>query len=180
MTMATNAMASPALKLPTAIATKTDLVNVLRNLEEVLDTYVENSVRSQEGVDFSARSDVSSNLAALVQTNNLNVDVHTLQALKSWLMQLKDHAPVVRFTFASDPTPQFLGQIINWLRETSGQFVLMRYGIQPSIAAGCLLTTPVRRYDFSLRSKILKSGDVFARIVSGVSQPATAPTEGEQ
>lgn len=178
--MATDATASPALKLPAAIATKTDLVNVLRNLEDILDIYVENTVRSQEGVDFSARSDVSSNLAALVQANNLSVDVRTLQALKSWLVQLKEHAPVVRFTFASDPTPEFLGQISQWLRETSGQFVLMRYGIQPTIAAGCLLTTPVRRYDFSLRSKILKSGDIFARIVNDIGRPATTPTEGQQ
>lgn len=169
--MSDNAPARIALKLPSAIATKADLVNVLRNLEEVLDTYVENSVRSQEGVDFISRSDVSSNLAALVQVNQLKVEVATLKALHTWLIQLKDHAPMVRFTFASDPTPEFLGQVVGWLRQSSGQFVLIRYGIQPTIAAGCLIYTPARRYDFSLRSKILKSGPIFARIVSAVNKP---------
>ena len=171
--MSADAPARVALKLPMVIATKADLVNVLRNLEEVLDTYVENSVRSQEGVDFISRSDVSSNLAALVQANQLKVEVATLKALQTWLTRLKDHAPMVRFTFASDPTPEFLGQIVSWLRQSSGQFVLIRYGIQPAIAAGCLLYTPAHRYDFSLRSKILKNGPVFARIVSAINKPVT-------
>lgn len=168
-----NATPAPSLRLPEAIATKADLVNVLRNLEEVLDTYRQNSIRGEEGVDFTARTDVSSNLAALVQENQLAVDVKTLTALETWLNQLKDRAPVVRFTFASDPTPEFLGRIVSWLRQASGQFVLVRFGIQPSIAAGCIMYTPAHHYDFSLRSKILKSGSIFIKYVSGDNAPTT-------
>lgn len=171
--------ASPQLKLPLSIATKADLVAVLRNLEDVLDAYNENSIRVQEGVDFVARADVSSNLAALVQENGLAVSVQTLGALKTWLIHLKDHAPIVRFTFASDPNPEFLARIVGWLRQTSGSFVLVRFGIQPSIAAGCLMYTPARRYDFSLRTKILASGPIFSKLVAGIGA-APAPAQEQQ
>lgn len=169
-----NAQSKSGLILPTAIATKSDLVNVLRNLEEVLDASVENSIRSGEGVDFVSRADVSSNLAELVKVNQLEVSVQTLQALKVWLNHLKEHAPVVRFTFANDPNQQFLAGIVEWLRKNSGQFVLIRYGIQPSIAAGCLMYTSRRRYDFSLRQNILDRGD---DIIKYIRKSATAQTK---
>lgn len=170
------------LKLPQSIATKSDLVSVLRNVDEVLDNYIQNRVRDMEGVDFKSRPDVASNLAELVAVNKLDVSLDTLESLKSWLEHLNDHAPVVRFTFASDPTPEFLGGIVNWLRTASGQFVLVRYGIQPTIAAGCLMYTPARMYDFSLRNQLLRSDEVFLgalkkAIPQEADQPVPQPPE---
>ena len=153
------------LKLPESIATRSELVAVLRNVDEVLDLYIENKIRRDEGVDFSQRPEVSSNLAQLISLNDLEVTPQTLSALKKWLEHLKDHAPVIRFTFASDPTKEFLTGIVRWLRENSGRFVLIRYGIQPTIAAGCLMYTPARQYDFSLRRHLLESNDVFAAVL---------------
>lgn len=173
-------MAQPnqtGLVLPTAIATKADLVNVLRNLESVLDAYVENSVRSQEGVDFTSQAKVSSNLALLVRENKLEVSVATLKALQTWLLHLKEHAPMVRFTFANDPNPQFLAAIVEWLRKNSGQFVLIRYGIQPSIAAGCLMHTPKKRYDFTLRKSIMSRGQDVIEYVRKTVAEAEAPAQ---
>lgn len=156
------------LKLPNSIATKADLVAVLSNVDVVLDAYVQNSVREEEGVDFKDRPDVASNLALLVSENNLQVSIDTLTALKKWLTHLKDHAPVVRFTFAADPNPEFLGKLVTWLRSESEQFVLIRYGVQPTIAAGCLLYTPARQYDFSLRRHLIKSQKVFSEVLHRV------------
>ena len=164
---------SSGLILPTAIATKADLVNVIRNLEAVLDTFVENSVRTDEGVDFASQATVSSNLALLVKENQLEVSVETLKALQVWLNHLKDHAPMVRFTFANDPNPEFLASIVEWLRQNSGQFVLIRYGIQPSIAAGCLMYTPRKRYDFSLRKTILGRGQELVEYIRAASAEPT-------
>lgn len=163
------------LRLPSSIATKTELVNTLRNLEEVLDAYVENGIRQQEGVDFEQRPDVSSNLASLVSENKLDVSIDTLKALSRWLNHLKDHAPVIRFTFSSDPNQEFLSRIVIWLRKQSGTFVLLRYGVQPTIAAGCLMYTPARRYDFSLRRHLMKSGKVFSDVL-GRMHPNDLPT----
>lgn len=156
------------LNLPSAIATKSDVVAVLSNVDDVLNKYIENTIREEQGVDFKDRPDVASNLALLVAENKLEVSVETLKSLKQWLEHLKDHAPVVRFTFASDPNPEFLGKLVTWLRHESGRFVLIRYGIQPTIAAGCLMYTPARRYDFSLRHRLLSSGQVFREVLNRV------------
>lgn len=164
------------LKLPNSIATKSDLVAVLRNVDEVLDNYIENRVRDAEGVDFKSRPDVSSNLAELVSVNQLEVSLDTLKSLRQWLDHLNDHAPVVRFTFASDPNPEFLGSLVNWLRQNTGQFVIVRYGVQPTIAAGCLMYTPARRYDFSLRYHLLNSGDSFVKALSKAAANSSPPT----
>lgn len=160
--------AKGGLSLPSSIATKSDVVAVLRNVDDVLDKYVENNIREQEGVDFKDRAEVASNLALLVSENKLEVSVETLKSLKQWLEHLKDHAPVVRFTFANDPTPDFLSKLVTWLRQESGHFVLIRYGVQPTIAAGCLMYTPARRYDFSLRQHLLSSNKVFSEVLSRV------------
>ena len=169
------------LKLPNSIATKSDLVGVIRNVDEVLDNYVENRIRNMEGVDFQSRPDVTSNLAELVSINKLDVNVDTLKSLKQWLDHLNDHAPIVRFTFASDPNPEFIGGLVNWLRTATGRFVIIRYGIQPTIAAGCLMYTPARRYDFSLRNHLLSSDKVFKsaleRVISSQTPPPEQPTE---
>lgn len=166
------------LKLPSSIATKSDLVAVLRNVDEVLDSYIENRVRNLEGVDFKSRPDVASNLAELVSENNLEVSLDTLKSLKQWLAHLNEHAPVVRFTLASDPTPEFVGGLVNWLRQNSGQFVIIRYGVQPTIAAGCLMYTPARRYDFSLRQHLLTANEAFLKSLTKViSEPAPQPAE---
>ena len=159
------------LKLPNSIATKSDLVGVIRNVDEVLDNYIENKVRDMEGVDFKSRPDVTSNLAELVSINKLEVNVDTLKSLKQWLDHLNEHAPIDRFTFASDPNPEFVGGIVNWLRTATGQFVIIRYGVQPTIAAGCLMYTPARMYDFSLRSRLLKSGQVFLGALNKAAPP---------
>jgi len=162
------------LKLPSSIATKSDLVAVLRNVEVVLDNYVENRIRQQEGVDFSSRPDVTSNLAKLIAENKLAVSVEVLKSLAEWLEHLNQHAPVVRFTFASDPDEEFIARLVDWLRTQTGQFVIIRFGIQPTIAAGCLMYTPGKRYDFSLRSRLLSSGAVFAKSLAKIL-PAPVP-----
>lgn len=170
------------LNLPNAIATKSDLVNVIRNVDEVIDSYIQNRVRDLEGVDFKSRPDVTSNLAELVSINKLQVTVDNLRSLKDWLARLNEHAPVVRFTFASDPTPEFVGNLVNWLRQASGQFVLIRYGVQPTIAAGCLMYTPARMYDFSLRHHLLTSQEVFSQALDKAmpAEKSIPPPSGEE
>lgn len=156
------------LNLPTDIASKADLIAVLRNVEDVLETYTENKIREFEGIDFASRPDVSSNLAALVAENELEVTFENLKILRNWLRSLKESAPVVRFTFASDPNPDFLGKLVAWLRRESGELVLVRYGIQPTIGAGCIMYTPSKRFDFTLKAQLKNSKDKFLEVLGRV------------
>ena len=155
-----------AYKLPISIATRTQLVNVLRNLEEVLDKGIQNSIRAHEGVDFKDLPEVSSALAEIVKENNVEVTTENLKKLGVWLDDLKHNAPVVRFTFASDPTNEIVSQLVKWLRDNSKKIVLIRTSVQPSVAAGCIVHTPSHRYDFSLRNELLEGVPIFVKYLN--------------
>lgn len=154
--------------LPLSVATRTQVVNVLRNLEEVLDKGVQNSIRADEGVDFQDLPEVSSALAEIVKENNLDVSTDNLRSLGEWLQGLKHDAPVVRFTFASDPTNDVVSRLVKWLRDNTKKIVLIRTSIQPTLAAGCIMHTPSHQYDFSLRNQLLEGIPIFKRQVNAM------------
>jgi len=138
-------------------------VNVLRNLEDVLDKGIQNAIRTEEGVDFRDLPEVSSSLAELVRENELDVSTDSLRNLGTWLEDLKHNAPVVRFTFASEPTNEVISKLIKWLRDLSGETVLIRTSVQPTVAAGCIVHTPSHQYDFSLRNELLEGVPIFIK-----------------
>ena len=167
-------------KLPTSVATRTQLVSVLRNLEDVLDKGIQNAIRTEEGVDFRDLPEVSSSLAELVRENELEVNTESLRKLGTWLDDLKHNAPVVRFTFASEPTNEIISRLIKWLRDLSDTSVLIRTSVQPTVAAGCIVHTPSHQYDFSLRNELLEGVPIFTKYLEEMvadtkKQAETAP-----
>lgn len=150
-------------KLPVSVATRTQVINVLRNLEDVLDKGIQNNIRAQEGVDFQDLPEVSSALAEIVKENKTEVSTENLRKLGKWLEDLKHNAPVVRFTFGSDPSNDITSKLVKWLRDQSNITVLIRTSVQPSVAAGCIVHTPSHRYDFSLRNELLQGVPIFVK-----------------
>ncbi len=150
-------------KLPVSVATKAQVISVLKNLEDVLDKGIQNSIRAKEGVDFQDFPEVSSALAELVKENDIKVSTENLKSLGKWLEILKSKAPVVRFTFSSDPSNEIVFKLAKWLRDNSNKIVLIRTSVQPSIAAGCIVHTASHRYDFSLRKELLQGIPIFTK-----------------
>jgi len=167
-------------KLPTSVATRTQVVHVLRNLEDVLDKGIQNAIRANEGVDFQDLPEVSSALAEIVKENNTEVTTENLRKLGTWLEDLKHNAPVVRFTFGSDPNNEITIKLVKWLRDESQKTVLIRTSVQPSVAAGCIVHTASHRYDFSLRNELLQGVPMFVKyldkMVASIPNKPT-PTE---
>jgi hypothetical protein len=86
------------------------------------------------------------------RTNGLNLlEVKDRQRLTKLFVELKKSAPVLTMSFASDPPPAVVQKLIFWLRREVHPLVLLQIGLQPSIAAGCVLRTPNHYFDFSLR-----------------------------
>lgn len=168
-------------KLPISVATRTQVINVLRNLEDVLDKGIQNTIRAEEGVDFQDLPEVSSALAEIVKENNTEVSTENLRKLGKWLEDLKHNAPVVRFTFGSDPSNDITSRLVKWLRDQSKETVLIRTSVQPSVAAGCIVHTPSHRYDFSLRNELLQGVPIFVKyldkMVASVPDKPKPPAE---
>ncbi len=162
-------------RLPESIATRTQLINVFKNLETVLEKNIQNSIRAEEGVDFEDLPEVSSALAEIIRDNEIKVDAKSLKELRVWLSDLKHTAPVVRFTFASDPENEVVSKLVRWLRDESGKEVLIRTSVQPSVAAGCIVHTPSHQYDFTLRQHLLDKVSIFTETLNRMLAKNVSP-----
>ena len=67
------------------------------------------------------------------------------------LQRILKEAPVVHISFATDPSSAFVTKIVSWFRQNIHPLVLVQVGLQPSIAAGCVVRTANHQYDLSLR-----------------------------
>lgn len=146
--------------LPSIISTPSDVRRLRRELEE-LDEFLYQAGLRQGGkaVKLPATSRLLDELAAIEKTNLLHKTER--DRLMKYLGLLLEKAPVLHMSFASEPSPAFVAKLITWLRQNIHPQVLLRIGLQPSVAAGCILRTANKQYDFSLRQALEGKKDVL-------------------
>jgi hypothetical protein len=137
--------------LPLLVVGPADVARLMRELES-LDDYLHQASLRAGGGEAPKLPKTSRMLDDFASTNELNF-LHEAerQKAKQYLEDTLKSAPVLAMSFATDPSSAFVGKIIAWLRENIDHRVLLKIGLQPSIAAGCTLRTPNKYYDFSLR-----------------------------
>lgn len=147
-------MAHNELKLPATIVGPADLARAKRDL----DTYNESQHQADLRTKKTGQAEsvlagrVISELAALNQVDL--ADASQALALLTELEKTLKTAPAVTISFAVDPSALFMAKIVDWLRNSVHPQVLVRIGLRPNIAAGCILRTSSKLYDFSLRQKL--------------------------
>lgn len=136
--------------LPVLIVSPSDIRRLRRELESIEDFLRQASLR-QGGK--SVKVPVTSRLLdSVVAANELNLLHKTdRDRLTKYLALLLERAPVVHISFASDPSAIFVGKLVEWLRANIHPQLLVRIGLQPSIAAGCVVRTANKEFDFSLK-----------------------------
>lgn len=141
-----------ALKLPTALVSSTDVSRVIRELEAVDNEFEQQRVHTP-GAALVVPS-LSQSLFSLSRDNNVNLaDDAARLALRKWMVTIKNSAPVLHVTFASDAEPEIVEQIVGWIREKLHPLALVTTGVQPNLVGGCVVRTPDHIYDFSLRER---------------------------
>lgn len=144
------------LQLTNAIISKVDLGRLRRELNAVDDFVIQSKVRKAGQQPALPRT--SLNLEELAKANKLNLLVDgDRKDLNTNLTELYSRAPVMRMSFASEPSPAFLKNIINWLRQEIHPHILIQTGLQPNIAAGCIVQTNSKYFDLSLRKHFEKN-----------------------
>src|SRR6185295_16906603 len=119
---------------------------------EALDDYMRQAGLRSGGGKQDNLPKISRLLDVMASENHLNLlQVEDRTQLTQALKQTLDQAPVIHLSFASDPSAAFLEKVVNWFRSNVHPLVLIRLGLQPSIAAGCVLRTANRSFDFSRR-----------------------------
>jgi len=143
------------LKLPPALIGKAHLAQLIRELEGV-----ENDLENQKAKHLSAAGEtvlhvptMSRALSDCITLNGIDVlDGQQRMHFKKSLNRIKDTAPVMSFTFATDPDGESLQRLVDWVRTEIHPGALISIGLQPALIGGVYLRTPNHIHDFSLRA----------------------------
>jgi len=152
------------IAIPDRLVTRRQLKELRQEVETILDEAVQGSIRKEQiGVNFGVKKP-SILLQETMVLHDIQLNIKALQKLKAILEDIDRHAIMLRVVLSSEATPDVSAKIVRWFRSTMKQPVLLRFGIQPAIAGGCIVYTPNHRYDFTLRTRILE-GDVRIRSI---------------
>ncbi|MBI1952306.1 hypothetical protein HYS42_01110 [Candidatus Saccharibacteria bacterium] len=174
-----------AFVLPAQLSGKTSVNHLLRELEELEDALIEDSGNQPPQLKATGL------LSQTAEANGYNLleKVHR-QHIAEQLTKIRDHAPVVHISFAAEPSPKVTETVVAWLRSNIHRYILLQVGLQPAIAAGCVLRTPNKIFDMSLGASLQKqtpylsqllkaaaSGQLASKVASTPSLPANRPVE---
>ncbi len=154
-----------ALKLPNSIGGKRDLILATRQVEQILNDRLQDEVRERFGAKKVGTKAGQQMLGELLETNKLKDDTQSLKQLLQQLEGIRQHSPQIRISFAQEPDQDLYKRIVAWFRTEIDPGVLVQIGVQPAIGAGFILKSPMRRYDFSLKTKILSSTPKFLEVL---------------
>jgi F0F1-type ATP synthase delta subunit len=162
--------------LPPLITGPGDVSRVLLELDQLEDFLRSAALRKSEATVKLPK--MSRTLERLAEINDANLLADTdRQRLQAFLTSLQQHAPVLHISFASEPSAAFTAKIVEWLRANISKYVLVQIGLQPSIAAGCVVRTTNKSFDFSLRKNLANNRGLLLEALKPV--PVAAEPEAK-
>jgi F0F1-type ATP synthase delta subunit len=163
--------------LTSLITSPRDLRRARRELES-LDEFLHQSALRQGGKVVKLPT-ISRMLEELAADSDLNLLKKTdRDRLDKFIVLLTQKAPVLHISFASEPSSKAMAKLIDWLRENIHPQVVISIGIQPSIAAGCVVRTPNRQFDLSLRQALDNQTASFVNNLRAGEETAAPVTTG--
>jgi hypothetical protein len=166
----------PEPQLPALVMTPSDVTRLLRELD-TLDQYMRQQGLRAPGQPTAKMPKTTRLLDELAVLNGVNLlDVRSREYLSAFLSAMLQRAPVVHISFAVDPSPAFLQKVVLWFRKNIHSQILVRVGLQPSIAAGCVVRTTNRYFDLSLRQHLQKQRGLLRDAIMALNQPQAPPT----
>lgn len=161
------------LSLPVLVFGVSELRRLARELISLEDYITQSNLRRPgESQSLPKVSRVLDNLASQNQLNLLHAEDR--KALMEFLQQVEHQAPLLHFSFASDPSSAFMAKLVTWLRRNIHPHALVTLGLQPSIAAGCIVRTKNKSFDFSLRHQLGENYKYLAESIAQNAQKAEA------
>lgn len=151
----------PALKLPIQVLTVYDVARLVREAEKLEEFFTRGAVTGAKAKDVPQ---LSRQMELLVENNQLNVlHKEDRASLVYFLNELRSNAPVVHLSFATEPKPEFLSKLMNWFRVEAHPHILFKIGLRPAIAAGCIVRTNNKYFDFSFKQRFSDSKGKLAQ-----------------
>ncbi|OGL35842.1 hypothetical protein A3F65_02430 [Candidatus Saccharibacteria bacterium RIFCSPHIGHO2_12_FULL_47_16b] len=159
-------MSKLEFRLPLGVVSQSDIIRLSRELAAVDEFFIAAKARAAGTPVTPPR--LTRLLDEISKENQLNLlQANHRQSLAQQLDKLKGSAPTIQISFAAEPPSKFLERILAWLRENIHQHALVQVGLQPSIAAGCVLRTPNKVFDMSLRAHLDKEKAYLVELIKG-------------
>jgi len=156
-----------SLELPLPVVSLTDLNRLQRELEAIDVFLVQGAVRKPGAPMVLPRT--TRNLDNIVLLNKLNLLVKEDRVkLNEFIKSVRLDAPRVHISFASDPSAAFMQKIAAWFRTNAHPLTILQIGLQPTIAAGCVVRTTNKYFDFSIRKDFQNKRKFLVDAVRGV------------
>lgn len=156
------------LKLPPSVVSQVDIGRLQREITGLNDFFIGAKVRAA-GTSMQLPQ-LSRPMDLLARENGINLlDSEHRQRLMTQLDSVYKSAPSFHISFAVEPSPKALERILLWLRQNVHPQVLLQVGLQPAIAAGCVLRTTNKVFDMSLRNRLHSQKKVLTQLISGAS-----------
>lgn len=153
------------LKLPNGLTGRADAARLTRELNSLNDFFAGAKTR-QAGTPV-ATPRVSRLLEELAALNGLNLlDESGRMQLQAQLSEVYERAPSLHISFAVEPSSKALEQILVWMRQNVHPQALLQVGLQPAIAAGCMLRTTNKVFDMSLRTHLQKQSRYLSELLA--------------
>ena len=140
------------LKLPLGVSTKKDLMMLSRELSVFSNKVYQSIMHHEKPIKYPPISD---NLRQFIILNQLDFkNPRQCQKAIMSLGDIKKYAPIVHVSFAQNPPIDVIQKITGWFRKEVDPNCLITIGLQPSIAAGIILKTTNKQFDFSIRQRL--------------------------
>jgi hypothetical protein len=167
---------SKAMLLPLTVIGPGDLGRLKRELDLIDDFLRQAAIRKTgEPMKLPPTTAVLDDLATTNECNLLQEADR--KQLAGFLLATQKAAPVMHISFAADPSESFMVKIMKWFRENIHPQTLVQVGLQPNIAAGCILRTPNKQFDFSLRKNFGEKRDLLVEKIHEVNAGGLALQE---
>ncbi len=137
--------------LPELVVGVADVMRMRRELDALQEFLHQAALRhtSETELKMPKTSRMLDNLTAANQLNLLNREHY--EATINHLDFILKESPQIHIAFSTDPSSAFVVKIVEWLRLNIHPLLLVQIGLQPNLAAGCIVRTTNKHFDMSLK-----------------------------
>lgn len=166
-----NVKTAKDFNLPLQIIGRNDINRLLRELETLESALLKIKGSASLTGEEKTLLRVTDELTQAASVNSYDLKTAAdRQDLLDNLTKIRDQAPLLHISFATEPSPKVTETLLGWLRSNIHRYTLLRIGLQPAIAAGCILRTPNKVFDLSLKSSFEKQKTFLKEVIKSTGE----------
>jgi F0F1-type ATP synthase delta subunit len=137
--------------LPPLVIGVADIMRLKRELDALSEYLHQAALRHTPESELKLPK-TSRVLDELIKANKLDLlKREQYELTMAQLETIEQKAPQIHLSFSSDPSSAFIVRVVEWLRQNIHPGLLVQVGLQPTLAAGCIVRTTNKQFDLSLK-----------------------------